>query len=262
MPKNPPKKLPITIIILIHRVDELLEKAIASAQFAEQVLLVDQGNQTNTNQLKKQYHFDKVNLPKQPSDNFNFADLRNKSLEHATQEWIFFLDSDEVLTPESASQLEKVLTTPNLQAAYIKRRDIFYGQELKWGEVRTQWILRIGRKHSLTFLRPVHEVSSFNGNELYSEVTVLHYSHQSITEFINKVLFYAKIDANHRLTYHQTFQLWELLVLPTAKFFYNYIILLGILDGWRGLVYAAVMSLHSLFVRVYQYQLDQPRQMS
>jgi glycosyltransferase involved in cell wall biosynthesis len=262
MPTGSKAKLPISVIILVHRVDDRLERAIASVQFAEQILLVDQGNQTNTNALKKKFQFEKVTLPAQPVDNFNFAELRNQSLEHATQSWIFFLDSDEVVTPESYQPLANLITNPELNSAYIRRKDIFYGKELKWGEVRNQWLLRIGRKQSLKFLRPVHEVSMPNGNQARSAVTVLHYSHNSIKEFIDKVTFYAKIDAYHRFDYHDTFELWELVLLPPAKLFYNYIVLLGILDGWRGLVYAIVMSLHSLFVRVYLYQLEQPRQMS
>lgn len=262
MPNTPKTKLPITVIILIHRVDDRLEKAIASAQFAEQVLLIDQGNQTDTTQLKRRFQFDKVNLPEQPAGTFNFASLRNDSLQHANQEWVFFLDSDEEVTFESTKTLKEIISNPEINAAYIRRRDIFYDQELLWGEVRNQWLLRIGRKTSLKFIRPVHEVGSHISGEVHANVVILHYSHTSINEFITKVLFYAKIDAHHRFEYHQKFELWELLLLPPAKFFYNYVLLLGLLDGWRGLVYAAVMSLHSLFVRVYLYQLQQPRQMS
>jgi glycosyltransferase involved in cell wall biosynthesis len=260
MPQTTSKpKLPLTIIILVHRVDERLEKALASATFADQILIVDQGNKTNTTQLEKQFSLDKIILPEQPADNFDFAELRNQSLEYAQHEWIFFLDSDEVITPKSYSAIKKVIENSALNAAYVKRTAIFYGQELKWGEVRNEWLLRMGRKHALRYLRPVHEVVKNSGSETKTKVTLLHYSHTSINEFITKVLFYAKIDAYHRFQFHQSFQLWELVTFPIGKFIDNYFLKLGMLDGWRGLVYAVVMSMHSFFVRVYQYQLEQTR---
>lgn len=262
MPTAIRKKLPITIIILIHRVDERLEKAINSVSFAEQIMLVDQGGKTNTTDLEKKFQFDKVVLPEQPSDNFNFAELRNQSLNYAKYECVFFLDSDEVVTKNSYPEIVNLLQDQSFNAAFIKRRDIFYGKELNWGEVRQQSLLRIGRKKSLKFLRPVHEVGSEINGVIHSNITVLHYSHNSISDFIDKVAFYAKIDAHHRQKFHQNFELWELVLLPVAKFIYNYLILLGLLDGWRGFVYAAVMSLHSLFVRVYVYQIEQSKQMS
>ena len=42
-----------------------------------------------------------------------------------------------------------------------------------------------------------------------------------------------------------------------AKFVSNYWLKAGFLDGWRGLIYAVVMSIHSLAVRVFIYEQQQ-----
>ena len=46
----------------------------------------------------------------------------------------------------------------------------------------------------------------------------------------------------------------QMIVYPIGKFINNFILELGFLDGWRGLIYAFIMSLHSLWVRVYWYE--------
>ena len=55
----------------------------------------------------------------------DFAKARNKGIQEATQEWVFLIDSDEVVTPESVAELEAVLTT-NVEGLMIKRTDVFY----------------------------------------------------------------------------------------------------------------------------------------
>jgi glycosyltransferase involved in cell wall biosynthesis len=252
------KKLPLSIIILAHRNDQRLRNALASAQFAEQVLVVAVGNSLSLKNIATGVHFDQIQVPQPEQETIDFALIRNQSLDHATQEWIFFLDSDEEIEAESIPAIKTLIEGNQHQAAYIRRKDVFHNYEMKWGEVGKHWLLRIGKKESIRFLRPVHEVAKFSGNVAYPDITVTHFAHTSIADFIEKITFYARLDAQHRFKHHQTFDLFELLFFPLGKFVFNYCIKLGLLDGWRGLLYAVVMSLHSFFVRVYLFELALP----
>lgn len=256
MPSTSQTKLPLTVIILAHRPDDLLENAVASAGFADQVLVIDLGDSITNGKLEKKYGIDRIAFPELSGAILDFSQVRNRSLLHARHEWIFFLDSDEVIEPQSIPAIQKIIGKNQDNAAFVRRQDVFYGKKLKWGEVGNHWLLRMGRKGSLKFFRPVHEVAEIEDAVTRTGIVLTHYAHNSITEFIAKVTFYAKIDAHYRFERQQPFSVFELIFWPLGKFVTNYFGKLGFLDGWRGLVYATVMSLHSFFVRVYLYQFE------
>jgi hypothetical protein len=102
----------------------------------------------------------------------------------------------------------------------------------------------------------VHELAQVEGQVSFSNITLLHYAHRNIAEFFSDVTGYAKLAAE----YQNDSKLPSILltvktiVFPLGKFIQNYFLKLGFLDGWRGLTYATLMSLHSLSVRVMSYE--------
>ena len=112
------------------------------------------------------------------------------------------------------------------------------------------------RKEASQFVRPVHEVAQIKGKVISSHISLLHFAHQTIAEFFQDITHYAKIEAEYqRDSRLSSFKLGlKTLIYPTLKFCQNFFCKLGFLDGWRGLVYAILMSMHSLMVRVFSYE--------
>jgi glycosyltransferase involved in cell wall biosynthesis len=247
------QSIPLSVIILTHRRDERFISALASAQPAEEILIVDYHSGNDWLKLKKQFHFTKVSRS-EPIHNFSAE--RNLAMQQAKNTWVFFLDSDEVIEPASWQVIEQVMQDPQLAGAFIRRCDVFYGQPLKFGETGQVWLLRLLRKSAGQFNRPVHEIAQTSGQTIRASITLLHFAHTSIAEFLNDLSQYARIEAEYQADSQlPTFLLGiKTLVYPKLKFIVNYFFKLGFLDGWRGLVYVAMMSLHSLFVRVFSYE--------
>jgi glycosyltransferase involved in cell wall biosynthesis len=246
-------KLPLSVIILTHRNDQRFIKAISSAQMADEVLILDYQSQNNWPTLAKKYQF---NLVKRTGVIENFASERNLALAKAKHDWVLFLDSDEEIVETSWPEIAQALNNPAIDGFFVNRVDIFYGQALKFGETGSSKFLRLIRKDKAKYLRPVHEKAVVAGNTEDSQIFLHHYSHTNINEFITDITHYATLEAEY-----QNDDLLSPLALglktiaySKAKFFNNYILKLGFLDGWRGLVYASIMSLHSLMVRVFSYE--------
>lgn len=251
-------KLPLTIIILTNRSDARFMAALKSAQVANEVLIIDNGTQADWATIRAQYSCIVLERHSEVTD---FAQARTDALRHATNEWVFFLDSDEVLTARSIPQLAHIITENSYDGAVVYRSDIFHGHTLEYGEAGNQPIVRIAKKSKLIISGQVHEVLQVNGKIYSSSIQLLHYSHKSISDFIQKITVYAQLAAEKRkLTLPQL--LIELIIFPPAKFIYNFILQGGSQDGWHGLVYASCMSLHSLLVRIYTYEksFTPPRQ--
>ncbi len=249
-------KLPITVIILAHRDDERLASAVASAQFAAEVLVIDTSNELSFEHLRKKFAVTIITYHTPQDSYFDFAAVRNVGLEAAIYEWVFFLDSDEVITPDSIPVMTKIMTQGTVSGVFVRRQDVFFNKLIEWGEAGNFWVLRFGRKQLLKFIRPVHEIAEVSGTTMYAPINIRHYPHTSIAEFWTKISSYARAEAYFRLQTGDRTQTWEMFVFPVGKFLLNYGIKLGFLDGWRGFIYALMMSLHSFFVRVYYYELN------
>lgn len=248
-------KIPISVIIVTHRCDERLKAAVQSAQFAEEVIIVENKIKLDKKLLAscdyKSFQFDE--------EQTDFAAMRNFAIRKATQGWVFFLDSDEVITKDSIEEINKIITKSDHNAVFIKRIDFFLGKQMKHGEVGNVWIIRMGKRSVIKFVGAVHEIAKYSGTLMYSKIVVHHFSHQSVSDYFNKISWYALLDAEQRSKSSESFNWLELFFYPAGKFMQNYIIKQGFRDGYRGLIYAIMMSCHSMFVRVFQFELEKTR---
>lgn len=244
------KQVPLSCIILTNRNDKLFIESLKSVQFADQVLVVDNKSQNDWSQLAKQFQFSVITY-QDPIQ--NFAEVRNWAMKQAQHNWVLFLDSDELLSSRAPEQLQAILMQDLYDGVYLTRSDIFHGHKLKYGEAGNQAILRLFKKDRTHFNRAIHEVAKVSGQVGQSEIEIEHLAHPTISSFLASVTEYstniAESYAKDRIAL-----LMELLLFPPAKFFQNYVIKLGCLDGWPGLVYAMVMSIHSLTVRARAYE--------
>ena len=120
-------KLKLSIIILAHRLDQRLKQALVSAQFAAEVLLVNDLPADRQDQLKtwqEKYGFTLLELESKLT---NFAQARQKSLDAAKHDWVFFLDSDEYLEPTSINQIKYFIQQQHYAGALVRRQDLFLG---------------------------------------------------------------------------------------------------------------------------------------
>jgi glycosyltransferase involved in cell wall biosynthesis len=224
---------PISVLIITHRRDKRFAACLASVEWADEVKIVE------------------VDQPI-----IDFSQLKNQHLVQLAHDWVLLLDSDEIISPELVKLIPELLQQPNFAAAAIKRIDYFRGQEMKWGEVRSVYPIRLARKDKIRFVRPVHEVAEVDGRVIKLDTPIYHFPHNSVTEFWQKISQYATLEANYRHQQGRTTGWLELSCYPLAKFVYNYCFRLGLLDGMRGLVYAVMMSCHSLIVRAKLYELS------
>ncbi|PIR59128.1 MAG: hypothetical protein COU69_01925 [Candidatus Pacebacteria bacterium CG10_big_fil_rev_8_21_14_0_10_56_10] len=250
-------KLPLTVVILAHRLDEWLETAIDSAGRAGEVVVAHTNHQYDLPGSRMGVRHVRLETDRQADRQPNFSAWRNQAIGYATQPWTLFLDSDEQIAEESWPELAAIAQADpeDSTGVYTVRRvDYFYGQPLSWGEVRRVELARLGPTDRLIASRPVHEVIAANLPSTASQVTLLHFPHPDISRFITKVGWYARLEAEYRYQRGERFSQWRTVAFPLGKWLYNMGWRLAWRDGWRGVVYATLMSLHSFWVRLYLYE--------
>ena len=244
------KKIPLSVLILANQLSPKLMAAIHSVRFADEIIIIDTSG-TKAISFPKQISA----IVKQVKPVTNFAATRNHSLSFAHNNWVFFLDSDEVCTCPKPDLLIPMLQK-DCSGFQVSREDHFLGKVLHHGETAKSWPTRIINKTACAYQSIVHEkvicegtIQSINPEILYIE----HFPHDSIYSFFKKISWYSKLEAEQRNT--PTIRLiFELFTYPTGKWIANLLFDQGLLDGYRGLVYATLMSYHSLLVRLFQLE--------
>jgi glycosyltransferase involved in cell wall biosynthesis len=98
----------VSIVIPAHQAERTLgatlESALAQAQ-ADQIIVVDDGSTDTTLAIAHEFaaaHVDRVEVLTGPNQGVSSA--RNRGLKHARNDWLVFLDSDDLLLPDTLQQ--------------------------------------------------------------------------------------------------------------------------------------------------------------
>lgn len=186
----------------------------------------------------------------------DFAAQRNFGLEKASCDWVIFVDSDEVVSPELAREIQEAVASAGKSGYLIPRRDTLFGRTLRFGETGNMKLLRLARKDSGRFVRPVHEVWDVKGGIGKLRHHFDHFPHQTIGDFLDEVNRYSGLNAEYFRSQGVRVSWWQIPAYPVGKFLQNYIGKLGFLDGMPGLIVAIFMSFHSFLTRGKLYLLN------
>lgn len=254
----------ISTVVLTHNSEKTLGNTLGSLSFSDEIIVVDDDSTDKTLQIARTY---KAVVFKR-SLNDDFAAQRNYGLEKAKGpastsrqrggDWVLFIDADEVVPPELAREIETVtLASKNRISGYfISRQDYFGGRGLKHGETSHVLLLRLAKKHAGVWIEPVHEIWQVRGETGILKNTIHHLPHSDVAQFLSKINRYSSIRAKFLYAQGKRSSLWEITLYPTAKFFVNYVVKLGFLDGMQGLIMAIMMSFHSFLVRAKLWTLE------
>jgi glycosyltransferase involved in cell wall biosynthesis len=179
----------------------------------------------------------------EPIDDFAIA--RNELMLKVKSDWILFVDSDEVVTPELEAEIQSAMKSDEYDAYYLSRLDTFMGKALKHGETGKARFIRLAKRNFGRWERPVHEVWVGKGKVGVLKAPLLHTPHQSIASFLDKINRYSTLEAEYRFEQGIKSSLFKIIVYPFAKFLDNYVFKSGFRDGTPGAIMAIMMSFHS-----------------
>ena len=236
----------LSVVILTRLANSALGRHLNILGIADEVLIISD-QKPNMETLPK-----KVKIFHHPLSH-NFASQRNYALNLATSDWVLFLDDDEKPSSNLLKEIPKVLNT-DVEGFKIKRLDIYYGQILRHGETGKTNLLRLAKKNTGQWKRPVHEYWNINGKVVNLISPLYHFRHNLTSGFISRISHYSVLDAPALHKEGKPFSIARLLFLPTTKFIRNYFFYLGFLDGVLGLFHAYLMAIQSLTVRVVQWE--------
>lgn len=235
----------ITAIILSKNEQRNIIDCIKSVAFCDEIILIDDNSSDNTVMLAKKA---KVKIIQHDLKD-DFSQQRNVGLSQSAFDWVLFVDSDERVTPVLGEEIKKAILNPEVLGYYIKRADYMGGKRLLHGETGHARFLRLGRKNAGKWSGKIHEKWIIKGQCSKLNQLLLHYPHQTISEFLSEINYYTTLRAKELFDNKIKVGGWQIWFYPCAKFVLNFFLKLGFLDGARGMMIAVLMSFHSFLVR-------------
>lgn len=244
----------ISTVVLTHNSEKTLGNTLGSLQFSDEIIVVDDNSTDKTLQIARTY---KARVFER-SLNDDFSAQRNYGLGKASEDWVLFIDADEVVPIELSREIETVTLASNskISGYYISRQDYFGGRGLKHGETSRVMLLRLAKKHAGVWIEPVHEIWQVRGETGKLVHPIHHLPHSDVAQFLTKINWYSSIRAKFLYAQGKRSSLRQIIMYPTVKFFVNYIGKLGFLDGMEGMIMATMMSFHSFLVRAKLWTLE------
>jgi glycosyltransferase involved in cell wall biosynthesis len=237
MPEITPPRLSACIITRDEA--DRIEACLASLAFCDEIVLVDSGSADATRELAAAKG---ARVLTRAFDGYRTQ--KDFAVQQAQHDWVLCLDADERVTPALRAAIEAVRAKGFDAAAGYRfaRATEYFGAFLRHGNAYPDRVLRLfdRRRGGWRGGREIHEHASVDGAVVTLAGDLEHRAYRSLGDQVRRLEHYARLMAQDMHARGRRAHLWNMLLNPFWRFVRGYLLRLGCLDGWRGLVFAWV----------------------
>ncbi|MCK9280919.1 MAG: glycosyltransferase family 2 protein [Melioribacteraceae bacterium] len=177
-----------------------------------------------------------------------FALTKQYAVSLSSNDYILWLDSDEILSEELIAEINKLKSDNILSDTYsFPRKAIFIGKWIKHSGWYPGRVVRLFNKKDASFNdNKVHEGLKFNSHVKIIELKkdIIHYTDRNLVHYLNKLNSYTSLAAEELRDKGKSVTLIDIIFRPLWIFVKMYLIKAGFLDGIHGFLLASYSSFY------------------
>ncbi len=232
----------LTAVIITYNEEQNIKRCLRSLQhIADEIVIVDSYSTDQTEKIALE--FDKVRFFKHEWQGYSAQKNWANSL--ASNDLIFSIDADEVVSPELEKSILNVKTTAKPGEAFVVTRLTNYcGRWIRHSGWYPDKKLRIWFRNEGRWEGMLHEKVVFDRTPAIKELKgdLLHYSYHSISQHLQQIDKFTDIGAAEAFERGKRSSLFKAVYKSVWKFVRDYFIKLGFLDGYYGFVICYLSS--------------------
>ncbi len=246
----------LTVVINAKNEEGIIKACLESVKWADEILIILNDSTDGTKQIAQKYTKSIFSIAGQ-----DFAKVKNLGLEKAQGDWMLFIDADERVLLDLRHEIEEIMQSSSKSAYALSRRNIIFGQEVKYGPYLHDWIIRLVKKDQAKgWVGKVHEHLEFNGELGYTKNSLLHLTHRDLDHFVLKSLEWSNIDAKLRLeSGHPLMTKWRFVRIFLTELWQQGVTRKGFFSGTVGMIDSMLQVFFFYMTYVRLWQLQQPK---
>lgn len=225
--------------------ENTVQATLESVKWADEIIVIDSYSTDRTLEIVRNFGA-KIFQRKY----INSAIQKNWALRYCTYDWVFQIDSDEVLETDAENIIRNTVenSEENVHCYKMKRKNHILGKWVKYGGLYPDWEIRLFRKkYGKWWSREVHSRIVVPGNIGFLDTPIIHYGMPNISKQLSNLDRYTRYEADELNKRNIKFSYFKWIIGPPYIFLKRYIFLQGFRDGFRGFLLAVYASVY-LFV--------------
>jgi glycosyltransferase involved in cell wall biosynthesis len=256
----------ISAFIICKNEERVIEEALKSLAWADEIIVVDGMSSDGTLDIVKKYT-DKIFQREWT----NFGEQRNFALGKTSHPWVFYLDADEICSPEligwfqkfkskgPAAVADEVIQSPSVHPLgapqtdsvdlyEIRRWEHFKGHLYRFGANNPSHQWRFFRRDGAHFAGDVHEYPVVKGRIMRVEKPIYHFPKADLETMFSKMNRYSSLEAEQLFRKGLVRPVHYMLFSGLAMFLKAFFRKQGFRDGTLGFI-MAVLDASGFFLR-------------
>jgi len=229
----------VSAIIICMNEENKIRCCLESLLWVDEIVVVDSGSTDKTLEIVAEFTDKIFKTTVWPG----FGSQKKFAESKAENDWVFSIDSDEVVSGQLRDEILQVLKNAEKETVYrVNRLTNFCNKYIKHSGWYPDKIVRLYNKQFYHFNDAmVHEsVECKNAKIIDMDGKLLHYTFESLEEYIDKRNSYAKAWAKSQFEKGRRAGLADILIRPPFAFIRHYLLKLGFLDGYHGYLIAVI----------------------
>jgi glycosyltransferase involved in cell wall biosynthesis len=244
----------ISATIITFNEEKNIAKAIRSVLWAHEVIVIDSNSTDKTVEIAKELGAKVVVQPW-----LGFAKQKQFAVNQATNDWIFSLDADEIVSNELATEINKLKNINNLASGFrIPRLSFYMNQPIRhcgwYPDTQIRLFNRTNAKWKNVL---IHESIEVDGKINNLRGDIHHYSvenaghhHKMIGER------YAPLSAQQMFANGRKTSRFKVKTIGIITFLQVYLLKLGFLDGFPGFCIARFAAHHAFLKHLLLWEMQ------
>jgi glycosyltransferase involved in cell wall biosynthesis len=228
----------LSAVIVTYNEADRIGACIRALSFCEEVLVVDSHSTDGTRELATSLGARVIER-----DWPGYRSQKEFAVGVAAHDWVLCLDADEVVSQRLRDAIVEIKQQgfPQHAGWDMPFALNYFGRFLRHGLTYPDRHLRlIDRRQGGWRGKEIHEHLEVSGSVGRLHGDIEHYAYRSLAHQLTKLERYAELMARELHARGKRAGLGKILLRPMWRFFSGYVLKLGFLDGWRGLVLSLV----------------------
>ncbi|MCK9309885.1 MAG: glycosyltransferase family 2 protein [Candidatus Cloacimonetes bacterium] len=232
MPSNTQSYTHISVVMIVKNESQSIKKCLDSVAWADEIVVLDTGSTDDTPKIcsamgAKVFYLDKWD---------GFGKARQKAVSLASNDWVFSLDADEIVSPGLQKLILHLQHSGFGDCAYrVKVQSYYLGKRIRYCGWQNEWHTRLFNRQDGNFnSEAVHESIVCSKPICKLPGTLHHYTYPTTAIHKAKMTLYGDLGANKLHSKGKASNPIKALMRGSFTFFKMYFLKAGFLDGRHG----------------------------